>query len=270
MSNKIKCYSNGKYVGHNKSKVNFDGVIACENIYQEEYSSDWHYHANPHFSHILYGGSVELREKEKQFQTAGTSLYYSPDIIHKNTHYKKGTRIFNLEIETSFFKEYDLQPMASGYIFSPYNEHVKKNLLVKLLIEFLLNDKHSEISVHQLCTQLFEDGSGEAKLPHSNHWTIQLKEYLYSHWNETPTLTELSNLLQIHPVTISRYFSKYFSCTLGEYIRRIKIEKSLPLIRSNKYSLTNIAYECDFTDQSHFTKTFKQVTGILPKEYKNI
>ncbi|MEO6231700.1 MAG: AraC family transcriptional regulator, partial [Ferruginibacter sp.] len=239
-----------------------------ETLYSDQLSSDWHYHANPHFSHILSGGSIELRERGNQLQTAGTSLYYNPDIIHKNTNYQKDTRIFNLEIQSGFLTEYDLN-IESANVFSPFNEHLKKNILVKILREFYINDKHSVLSIQQLCMQLFQQINHETIPQPNRHWTIVLKDYLHSHWNEIPTLNELSKVVKIHPVTISRYFSKYFNCTLGEYIRQIKIENSLPLIRSNKYLLTEIAYECDFTDQSHFTKTFKQVTGILPKEYKN-
>jgi AraC family transcriptional regulator len=57
---------------------------------------------------------------------------------------------------------------------------------------------------------------------------------------------------------------------LGDYIRQIKIDKALKLIRSNKLSLTAVAYECGFTDQAHFIKTFYLVTGMLPKQYRNI
>src|SRR5437868_3238994 len=91
----IKCFSNGRYVGPNKKEIQFGGIIGTETLYSDELSSDWHYHANPHFSHILSGGSVEEREKGKQYQTAGTSLYYNPDIIHQNSNYQKNTRIFN-------------------------------------------------------------------------------------------------------------------------------------------------------------------------------
>ncbi len=63
----------------------------------------------------------------------------------------------------------------------------------------------------------------------------------------------MATIIGVHPVTISKYFPRYFSCTLGEYMRKLKIEKSLSLIKSPGNSLTNVAYACGFFDQSHFT-----------------
>jgi AraC family transcriptional regulator len=53
-------------------------------------------------------------------------------------------------------------------------------------------------------------------------------------------------------------------------MRRLKIEKSLYLLKDSSFSLTEIAAECGFSDQSHFIRTFKQLTGFLPNSYKKI
>ena len=262
-----ECFSNGRYVAPNKKELHFGNIIASEADYAEGLSSVWHYHENPHFSHILSGGSIELREYDTQLQTSGTSLYYNPCLLHKNTNYQANTKIFNLELEPGFFKRNQLNYSDSESCWSPYDEHLKKGLLVKILNEYHVNDVHSGISIEQQCILLCQQPFKKNKLPKNNHWSYILREYLHENWNQSFCLNELSAQVQIHPVNISRYFSKYFNCTLGDYMRRIKVEKSLPFIRNKKYSLTEIAYECGFTDQSHFTKTFKQITGILPKKY---
>ncbi len=262
------CFANGRYVAPNKKEVHFKDIIASEADYTEGLSSVWHYHENPHFSHILSGGSVEIREYDTQFQTSGTSLYYNPCLLHKNEDYQRNTRIFNLELQPSFFKRNGLPYSETTDYWSFQDEHFKRLLIVKVLNEYYLNDVHSEISIEQQCILLCQHQAGKNNTIKNNHWSSILREYLHDNWNRTFGLDELSAQVKIHPVNISRYFSKYFNCSLGEYIRRIKIEKSLPFIRNNKYSLTEIAYECGFTDQSHFTRTFKQITGILPKQYR--
>ncbi|MGE8426035.1 MAG: helix-turn-helix transcriptional regulator, partial [Sphingobacterium siyangense] len=59
-------------------------------------------------------------------------------------------------------------------------------------------------------------------------------------------------------------------CTIGEYLRRIKIEKALPMIRLKKLSLTEIAFNCGFADQAHFIKTYKRFMGITPSQYQRM
>ena len=104
----------------------------------------------------------------------------------------------------------------------------------------------------------------------SSRWTSKIREILYDKWSEYPSLTELAMETRTHPVTISKHFRQYFSCTLGEYTRKLKVEKAMTLMKSTKSSLTGIAYTCGFADQSHFSLVFKQQTGFLPKEYQRL
>jgi len=100
-------------------------------------------------------------------------------------------------------------------------------------------------------------------------WIMRLKELLHEHWNEQMTLQEMSVIVGVHPITISKFFRKFFACTLGEYQRKLKIEKSIQLIKNSDMTLSEIAFYCGFADQSHFIRNFKKMTGFLPKHFQN-
>jgi AraC family transcriptional regulator len=51
-------------------------------------------------------------------------------------------------------------------------------------------------------------------------------------------------------------------------MRKLKIERSLEMLKTPGIRLTDVAYDCGFFDQSHFTRTFKQLTGLLPAQYQ--
>jgi AraC family transcriptional regulator len=108
------------------------------------------------------------------------------------------------------------------------------------------------------------------KESNSSGWAGRVNEFLQDNWNEPLSLTALARETNVHPVTISKNFRKYFSCTLGEYTRKLKVEKAMGLIKASKSSLTDTAYACGFADQSHFTRIFKQQTGFLPKDYQRL
>ena len=83
------------------------------------------------------------------------------------------------------------------------------------------------------------------------------------------SLKEISEGLHIHPAYVSREFSKYFqNLSFGEYIRKLRIEKALELLKQSRHSLSEIAYLTGFSDQSHFTRIFKKHTGRSPAEYR--
>jgi AraC family transcriptional regulator len=101
-------------------------------------------------------------------------------------------------------------------------------------------------------------------------WIKSIKEILHDRWNESISLQELAHSLGLHPVTVSKHFPRYFNCTLGEYMRKIKIEKAIAQISKDEFSLTQVAHNCGFFDQSHFIRAFKQATGFLPGAYKKL
>ncbi len=105
-------------------------------------------------------------------------------------------------------------------------------------------------------------------------WVRHLKEIIQDQVDTQFTfdLKEISSNLEINPSYLSREFSRYFEdLNFGDYIRKIRIEKAIKLIQDSAYSLTEIAYLTGFSDQSHFTRIFKQHTGKNPSAFrKNI
>jgi len=146
-------------------------------------------------------------------------------------------------------------PDARLLIVKVYRELKADDQLVSPSIEILLLE-----FLH--CAQHWKE---EKRIP---GWMKKVHELMNDRWSETLTLKDLSEAAGVHPVTVSHYFPHYFSCTLGAYMRKLKVEKALELLQSASRSLTDIAYECGFFDQSHFTRTFKNLTGFLPAAYQ--
>ena len=165
-----------------------------------------------------------------------------------------------------FFSEYDLG--VTSFTAAALNYTNAKFALLKTYHECLLMDESSQASVHALLLGLMTP-PGEIEKTNSN-WIKLVREILNDRWNEQISLREIAHLVQVHPVTVSKFFPKYFKCTLGQYVRRLRIDKATILLRTSQLSLTEIAYQCGFFDQSHFIRVFRQTTGFLPKEYKKL
>lgn len=99
-------------------------------------------------------------------------------------------------------------------------------------------------------------------------WVQELKDMIQDQIDSSITLKALSRDLDINPSYLSRTFAKHFDdMSFGEYIRKQRISKAIKLMQE-KYSLTEIAYLTGFSDQSHFTRIFKQQTGQNPSVYR--
>lgn len=256
------------YLGNNGKTYFADGLWIGITEYQKENlpNFSWHAHANDHVSLLLKGGTVIKSTHAQQVGTSGDVIFFHSDEPHQNSHTPAGSKNLNIEFEDEFLRTFDLQISGLKQSLTRINS---KFILLKILKELQSADSFSSDAITLLVLSLFSDH----KSPKTNYvpeWIKTAREYLHDNSARQISLVELSHLTGAHPVTISKYFPKHFSCTLGEYMRRLKAEKALNLLQNHEISLGNVAYECGFADQSHFTRTFKNLTGILPGEYAKL
>ncbi len=83
------------------------------------------------------------------------------------------------------------------------------------------------------------------------------------------SISNLSEWLCYSPRHLSRVFYEQTGMNTEQTLLYLKYLKSLQLIHYSDLSLTQIAYVCGFSDQSHFIKTFKLFTSLTPKEYQH-
>lgn len=137
--------------------------------------------------------------------------------------------------------------------------------------KLLQNEKHTQSPLEKNLLDVYKKFLQEKKKKTVPEWAKELKEIIQDQidTNLTLSLKEISESLHVHPSYLSREFSKYFdNLSFGDYIRKLRIEKSIQLLHDPKYSLAEIAYLTGFSDQSHFNRTFKLHTGKNPSAFR--
>ena len=263
-----------KYLGTNQSCVYAGGVFVSLTQYGEEKTPGFpeHAHVNPHLTFLLQGGTEEKWKKGVYERFAGELVFYPAGEPHQNLQTQGGSKNINFEFDPTFFAQNDLDESAIARAMS--KTAATKFLLLKVYREMAFGDPGMGESIHLLLLdvlaspeRLYKKESGNKPV---SGWIGKVREYLADRWNETVSLQELSQASGVHPITISKHFPRYFSCTLGEYLRRLKIEKALALVKSSNRSLMEIAFECGFADQSHFIRVFKGLTGFIPNDFRKL
>jgi len=171
-----------------------------------------------------------------------------------------------------------LWAISAGLSYNIKNDHelLDRGLLLYDALyswaTYLQNEKHTQNPIENLLLDVYKKflkrKSGPRKIP---AWAKELKEIIQDQidTNLSLSLKEVSQSLHVHPSYLSREFSKYFDdLTFGDYIRKLRIEKSIQLLKDSKHSLSEIAYLTGFSDQSHFNRIFKKVTGKNPSAYR--
>jgi AraC family transcriptional regulator len=263
----VQVLSNGTYLGQNVSQLKLGGIIITKCNYMEGLSSSWHYHKNSYFTFILKGGSIEERRKEKFFCSSGMLLSYFPGEPHRNLDYKINSKNFSIEIEEAWLYKFGFLTLLPKDL-SRVNNPIVKNQILNILSEVRAQDKVSAITIETILlntVSILNSTKCECRKP---AWINKLNDLLHDEFNSDWDLRTLSEILSIHPVTISKYFPKYFHTTIGDFIRKIKTEKSLADLSKKSISLQEIACRYGFVDNAHYTRVFKKNTGLTPSEYR--
>ena len=99
-------------------------------------------------------------------------------------------------------------------------------------------------------------------------WLVHAVEFLRESFTEHLTLTQVASVVGVHPVYLAREFRRFHRCTVGEYVRRLRVERACRQLSSSNESLAMIAAGAGFSDQSHLSRTFKRLIGMTPAQYR--
>lgn len=238
--------------------MRLDGLTITDTEYTHD-KVDWHYHENAYFTFILQGNVIEGNKKEVYHCSAGSLLFHNWEEPHYNIKPAGYTRGFHIEIERNWFND-------SGFFPGTLRGNIRvtnpasKLLFHKIFKETKINDTVTGLALEDLLmkTLVTMQQSETVSLKTKPNWVSRVKEILHDTVAENFSLTELARNAGIHPVHLSRHFSKYFHTTLGDYTRKLKTEKALSLLPDKGKSLMAISFDCGFADQAISTVALKK------------
>lgn len=95
-----------------------------------------------------------------------------------------------------------------------------------------------------------------------------IDDYIDSNLEYSISIEELAEQVSLSKFYFLKEFKRLMFVTPYQYIVSRKIEEAKQRVTEGIDSMTKIAYDLGFSDSSHFTRTFKRVVGVTPKEYK--
>ena len=265
----MELLKSGQHFGVNKRTIKLDGTILTEAASCVDMNVPWHYHENAYFFYHLSGRLDEVNKKNTVTCVPGTVLFHHWQDPHYDKNFSQDAAFFHVEIEDRWFLKHHLKPsIAEGSM--QLKNPVLKNIVRKIHREMSLCDSATPLSVDGLLLQAIAEMTRSTKntSPNSPEWVSKVKEILNDSEREPVTLHSLSAQAGVHPVHLSKEFPKYFHCSFGEYIRNARMEKAISLLSKSSLKLSEIAYTCGFSDESHFIRSFREVMYTTPARYR--
>lgn len=120
---------------------------------------------------------------------------------------------------------------------------------------------------------LFRNGLCESFATHNkdykNHIVINVKKYISEHVEEKLTLNKVAEVFNISPNYLSILFSKYNETGFTDHINQTKVEAAKKMMTEGNLKIYEISDILGFESAFYFSRVFKKVTGISPRDYIN-
>ena len=102
--------------------------------------------------------------------------------------------------------------------------------------------------------------------------TVQLvneaHDFLTNDITRRYTIEELSSKFHINQTTLKTTFKAMFGQSIGGYMKEYRIKRAKELLCHSNAPIAEIASAVGYENQSKFTAAFRDVTGMLPRDYR--
>ncbi|MDX2149339.1 MAG: AraC family transcriptional regulator [Bryobacteraceae bacterium] len=255
----------GEYCGEVLRRENTRCLLLTETRYGAGARLARHSHARPYLCLVRKGGYTETYNGSTRHMKPLMAAFHPAGEEHTETFHGGETRGFNVEfLPGSIADELPMPPEAE------FRGGAVANLLVRLYDEFRRMDDASPLAIEGLVLQVMgELQRARFRAPGAvPPWLRTARELLADRFRDSVSMAEVAAEVAAHPVHLAAAFRKHFGCTAGEYVRKLRVEFAVRRLRASNAPLADIAAEAGFTDQSHFTRTFKRQLGVTPAQYR--
>jgi len=249
------------------------GFRIIEGKYKRDLEFANHSREHAHFCYVLEGQYTESSDGSVNATCPAGSLRYVPPGYEHARSFSAGTHCLRLEIDRAVF---DRVANLTEALQRPADipSILCRWLAYCVYQKFLQNDPLALISIEGILLKLLAEtarqanGSGPAgNVP---RWLRIAHEYLDSNFQRPLTLAEVAGVAGVHRVHLAREFRRRFSITVGEFLRKRRVEYACHLVSKTSDPLAEVAVHCGFSDQSHLTATFRRQVGLTPGRFRQM
>ena len=246
------------------------GLVLIETRYAANLKMPRHAHGPARFGVVLAGGYTEQYGGKSRCCMPATLVLHPSEESHVVHFSSAGARVFRVEAKPQWLA--GLREHAA-VLDRPaeFGDGSLARLSLRLYREFQEMDNLSPLIIEGFALEIVAQAARQqtaSKHDKPPRWLEQARELLHAHFRDNLSLKKVAEALGVHPVYLAREFRKHYGCTLGEYLRRLRIELACRELCQSATPLIEIAAATGFYDQSHFSKKFKQLTGMTPTEYR--
>lgn len=220
-----------------------------------------HGHAEAHFMYVPSGIPYETRASGARNVTGANLIYNPPQTWHSDRMLQHG-RFLTI---TMAYEPEGLASRALTRTPAQVGNPVAHRTVSRLIWGLAGDALHLESLCFELLNAAAKAEPDDAVLP---RWIKRAIALLTDCRNHDHTVGSIAAAVGVHPVHLAHAFRRFCGSTPGQYLLSLRLDRAASLLAVNTLSVAQIALECGFADQSHFTRQFRRAFGMPPARFR--
>ena len=260
------------------------GLVLAEVEYEPSRRIPAHVHPHARFVLVLKGALTEIRgdetgtpfgeghgcpEQSRGTYSASAVLFRRGGEPHACVVSKSGALCLIVDMDPAWIDHAREHAPVLGRS-AAFRGGFIAHLAHRLHGEFGLRDEVSRLAIESIALGVLAEASRRVSRITERPapaWLCHARSLVERHFAEPLSLASIAAQVGVHPVHLARSFRRAYRTTCAGYVRQLRIEFARRELAGSA-SLSTIAIAAGFCDQSHFTRLFKQYTGLTPTEYR--
>lgn len=222
-----------------------------------------HSHAKPYLC-LLVSGIYNEKSNIDNLVSCGDVIYRTADYEHSNSFYDKDSLCLNIEINNQEHL------MNQNNFVLPTSQSKQKGRIEIYKVLYALKQRLPNDLLDIYCYESMLTHIKMSRIKGNLIWIKEIKEIINDNPTSPLSLEKLSLEFGLHPNYIVRKFKEVTGHKLSDYLTKIRLENSIKHLIKTESSMTEIAINAGFYDQSHFNRNFKNYLATTPLTFRKI
>lgn len=251
------------------TRVEVSGFVLTETFRPPGLVLPAHFHEHANIALTLEGSFMETVSTQPYEVNPSAVIFRPAGEKHSNRYGKTAAHCLIIEVRPERLaairevtRILDKASCVEGGLIS--------NLALRIFREFRELDAVAPLSIEALTLEMLVEATrldcGRDRNP--PRWLRRAEEFIHERFSQSVSLSSVAEVAGVHAAHLAKMFRMHYGSTVGEYVRRLRLDYAARLLSQSDKTLSAIALVTGFYDQSHFAHLFKLRFGVPPGVFR--
>ncbi len=253
----------------------------------------WHWHEELELGYIQEGTSKIITVGAEYIIRQGDGFFINSNVMDMKQNAAPGQQALEINhifhpvflsghFKSRFEKKY-LAPVINNHQIEVYIIRRGKPISDKILanlyrLKELQSHENMEFQTRNILSEtwllLLEDIQNNFKMNKTQKFEQpdrirNMLSFIHSHYKDKITVAQIADATGTSEREAMRSFRKALNQSPIEYLISYRLNESKKMLQNSDLPITEICYQCGFSDSSYFGKAFRKAYGLTPREFRS-